>query len=122
MLGCEWLIYNPLVHLGFERAGRRNAPIVCRLLRDFFPNDRHIIDVGCGTGCYIQQLQSAGVGAVGVEYSTKLRRMCAKRNLVVYPFDVAVPTPKPAEAPFDLAVSLEVAEHVPPKLVDEFVG
>ncbi len=120
-LGWEWLVYNPLVHIGFDRAGRRNAPIICGVLRDIFPQDRRIIDVGCGTGRYLQQFKAAGLLPVGVEYSPQLRKTCARRSLAVYPFDVNVPTPHPEGAPFDLAISLEVAEHVPETLAEDFV-
>jgi SAM-dependent methyltransferase len=85
------------------------------------PNDRRIIDVGCGTGRYLQQFKAAGLVAVGVEYSPKLRRVCENRSLAVYPFDVEVPTPHPQGAPFDLPISIEVAEHIPATLADEFV-
>ena len=39
----------------------------------------------------------------------------------MFPFDVSVPTPYPPNAPYCLAMSLEVAEHISPALADAFV-
>lgn len=121
-VGSEWLIYNPLVHLGFTRAAKRNAPIVASTLREVFTDVRTIVDVGCGPGLYVRQFVHTGFNAIGVEYSPKLRRSGEKRGVQILPFDVSIPTPHPPGAPFDLAVSFEVGEHISPALADAFVN
>lgn len=124
--GSEFLIYNPLVQYGFERAARRNAPVFARSLLAEFPDLRRVVDVGCGTGAYVATLLSLGINAIGVEYSARLRRKCRDRGVRVFPFDLRQGTPPPPDAPFDLAYSLEVAEHVPPEhagaMVDYVAG
>src|SRR5262249_42977054 len=106
---------------GFERAARRNSPIVARAIRESFPMAKSCIDVGCGTGRYVEDLQKTGIRAVGVEFSPRLRRKCRRRGVEVYPFDVSVPTQHPPNAPYCLAMSLEVAEHISTALDDAFV-
>lgn len=120
-VGSEWLIYNPLVHFGFKRAAQRNAPIVSSTLREVMPDVKTIVDVGCGPGLYVREFIDTGFKAIGVEYSPKLRRSGEKRGVQIFPFDVSVPTPHPPGAPFDLAVSFEVGEHISPDLADAFV-
>jgi SAM-dependent methyltransferase len=115
------MVYNPLALYGFERAARRNAPIVARAIREFFPIAKSCIDVGCGTGRYVEDLQKTGICTVGVEFSPRLRRKCRLRRVEVFPFDLNVPTPHPPNAPYCLAMSLEVAEHISPVLADTFV-
>ena len=116
--GWQWMVYNPLVLYGFERAACRNAPIVARAIRESFPMAKSCIDVGCGTGRYVEDLQKTGIHAVGVEFSPRLRRKCRRRGVEAFPFDVSVPTPYPPSAPYCLAMSLEVAEHISPALAD----
>lgn len=121
-LGWQWLIYNPLVHYGFKRAARRNAPLFVQALQRCIPGVRRTLDVGCGTGEYIAALRVAGFDAIGVEYSKRLRRECIRKGIEVHPFDIAEPTPLPPGAPFDLAYSLEVAEHISEDLSDALVS
>jgi SAM-dependent methyltransferase len=118
--GLEWLIYNPLARYGFERAARRNAPITIEAIARLFPTVRTAVDVGCGTGRYVMEMRARGIDAIGLEYAPTLRRKCARRGITVLPFDVSVPTPQPEGRPFDLAISFEVAEHVPATLADDF--
>ncbi len=120
--GIEWLIYNPIVQYGFERAAMRNAPIVCSSIHELFPEVKSVLDVGCASGWYAAKFKSLGLDVIGVEYSAKLRGKAARRGVTVYPFNVSIPTHPPPERPFDLAMSLEVAEHVPPQFADMFTG
>ncbi|MES2937414.1 MAG: methyltransferase domain-containing protein [Pseudomonadota bacterium] len=121
-LGWEWLVYNPLATYSFRRAALRNAPGVVRTLRAAFPQAHRVVDVGCASGIYVKEMNDRGLQAIGVEYSPKLRARAAAQGLAAYPFDLARQTPHPPGAPFDLALSLEVAEHVPGQFADAFAG
>ena len=121
-LGWEWLVYNPIATMGFRRAALKNAPIVVDAIRAVFPDARRIVDVGCASGTYVKQMNDSGLQAIGVEYSARLRARAASLGQVTYPFDVSKQTPHPPGAPFDLAMSLEVAEHVQAQFADAFAG
>jgi len=122
VLGWDWLIDNPLVYFGFARATRRNAPVLVQAIKDCLPQVHRIVDVGCGTGAFLAWFRKAGVDAIGVEFAARLRARCARKGLTVYPFDVSQNTPSPPGIPFDLALSTEVAEHIPPEFADAMVA
>jgi SAM-dependent methyltransferase len=121
-LGWEWLVYNPLATMGFRRAALRNAPIVVGAIAEVFPGAHRVVDVGCASGVFVREMMDRGLDAVGVEYSARLRAKAASIGVNTYPFDVSKQTPRPPGAPFDLAMSLEVAEHVPAQFADAFAA
>jgi len=92
------------------------VPMVCELLRP-----QSVIDVGCGTGTWLSVfrehgaacvygLDGAWVDASELEVDANCFRAC----------DLSVPPD--LERAFDLAVSLEVAEHLPADRADAFVA
>ena len=120
-LGWEWLVYNPLVHIAFERSARRNAPPMVRAIREMFPAVKTVVDVGAGTGTWSAEFQRGGFNVVACEYSAKLRRKASAKGVNVKPFDLSKSTQPLPGAPFDLAISTEVAEHIPESLADAMV-
>src|SRR5689334_3990848 len=86
------------------------VPLVLRLTQP-----RSVIDVGCGRGAWLKTFKEAGVGAVrGVDGSyvgldTLLIEQAEFRaEDLSRPFHI--------DETFDMAVCLEVAEHLPPKM------
>lgn len=80
---------------------------------------RTVIDVGCGTGALLAALRGRGCKVRGLEYSDAGITACRLRKLEVVKFDITT-----AAAPsdrFDLAVSFEVAEHLPAAFADRYV-
>jgi len=121
-LGWEWLIYNPLVIYSFERAARRNAPKMADAVLAEFPAIRSIADIGCGGGGFAAEFQKRGLRVVGCEYGEAGRNRAAKKGVEVHEFDLSKSqTPLPG-SPFDLAISLEVGEHIPAELASAFAG
>lgn len=79
-----------------------------------------VIDVGCGTGTWLSVFASHGVadflGVDGDYVDRTLLEIPADKFL---PYDLSQPLA--LERQFDLVVSLEVAEHLPPSASDTFV-
>ena len=82
---------------------------------------RSVIDVGCGTGAWASVAKELGVSAVtGVDgdYVSRADLQIDPSEFVIH--DLA--TPLTLEGHFDLAICLEVAEHLSPDRAERFVG
>jgi SAM-dependent methyltransferase len=116
-LGSERIVYNPWTIAGFHRAALEASPAMVAGILEQFPIVRSAADFGCGTGAYVAEFRKHGRDAVGFEYSSRAREMArAAFGLEIQPFDLA--TFDNAGRTFDLTMSLEVAEHMPPELGD----
>jgi SAM-dependent methyltransferase len=80
---------------------------------------RSLIDVGCGTGALMLALERLGVGCTGFDQATAALAHCRERGLTVRQLDI-VRDPLPQERA-DVAVSTEVAEHLPQSASERFV-
>lgn len=95
--------YTPRWRDKVRDGARSSADVLAPVIVDLF-HPRTIVDVGCGEGWLADALQVAGGGSVvGVDGPWV-------RDAVTV--DLSAP-PYPHLGPFDVAVSLEVAEHVP---------
>lgn len=87
------------------------------IVRRFSPAS--VVDVGCGSGGLLAALHRQGVPhLLGLESSKAGIASVKRKRLAVEPVDLARPFTLP---PFDLAISLEVAEHLPEPVADAFV-
>jgi SAM-dependent methyltransferase len=89
------------------------------IVRDLAP--RNALDIGCGTGALLEALRAREVEVAGLEYSIAAIEQCHQRGLSVRKFDIArhrLPTDLRLR---DLALSFEVAEHLPARLANRFV-
>jgi SAM-dependent methyltransferase len=68
----------------------------------------------------LDEIKKRGVDVFGLEYSTAALRRCRERGLKVEKFDIenyrSIPDIK-----YDIALSLEVAEHLPENVADRYV-
>jgi 2-polyprenyl-3-methyl-5-hydroxy-6-metoxy-1,4-benzoquinol methylase len=121
-LGSDALTYNPGIFRAFHQAALRNAPPLVDAVLARFPDARTLVDVGCGTGVFAAEFQRRGLRVVGLEYARRARRWAERGGVHVLPFDVARdPAVATDIGTFDVALSTEVAEHLPPTLADRFV-
>lgn len=102
-----------------ERQSESSAAAVAPLLLDLV-GAGSVVDVGCGTGTWLRQFLELGVeDALGIDGEWVDREAL---RIPVASFQVAdLAQPPEPERRFDLVVSLEVAEHLPPDSAEAFV-
>ncbi len=83
-------------------------------------NPKRVIDVGCGTGALLEALRDRGCEILGLENSDAALAWCRTRRLSVAKFDLEKDGSEQLGA-FDMAISVEVAEHLPERIADRFV-
>ncbi|MBL8764882.1 MAG: methyltransferase domain-containing protein [Phycisphaerae bacterium] len=99
-------------------AGQSADPMARAIVERFRPAS--VIDVGCGTGEYLAAFGRLGVGARGVELADAALRACRDKGVEARKFDLTKEPSLPWKA--DLAYSFEVAEHLPEKFANRYVG
>jgi SAM-dependent methyltransferase len=100
-------------------AARSAGRIANSILNDF--KATCVIDVGCGTGALLEALRDKGCEVFGLEYAEAALRYCRARRLNVAKFDLERNVFHDNRT-FDVAVSMEVAEHLPETVADRYVG
>jgi SAM-dependent methyltransferase len=81
---------------------------------------RSCIDVGCGSGEVLQAISALGVSCVGFDNSLAALELCRAKGLMVEKLDLES-EPRP-DRQADVVVSTEVAEHIPERFADAYVG
>jgi hypothetical protein len=101
---------------GSQRSAERVVPIVMELL-----SPGSVVDIGAGTGAWLAAFSAAGVQDIqGVEGGRPTGQQllvpaeCVRWHDLEQPLDLG--------RRFDMAVSLEVAEHLPAGQADQFVA
>lgn len=120
-------IRNRLSPAGYSRAFFDNIDemqagsyevIAASLVETFAP--RFVVDVGCGSGGLLAALARHGVPKLlGLESSADGLARARRRNVDARFCDLGQPFTLDRDA--DLAICLEVAEHLPAELADRFI-
>jgi SAM-dependent methyltransferase len=98
----------------WERSAAVLVPLVAGLVQP-----RSVLDVGCGTGAWLAAFAAAGATeVVGVDGDYVPRERLKIPPASFLPRDLAEPLDLGRR--FDLVMSLEVAEHIPPGRADAF--
>lgn len=96
-----------------------SAPEISQSIKaDLQPNT--VVDVGCGTGALLQALREKDCQVFGLEYSEAALQYCRNRGVGVQKFDLEKDDFGDNRT-FDVAVSLEVGEHLSEKSADRYV-
>lgn len=103
-----------------EPTAAKAAPLIAESIKKHFAPNR-VVDVGCGTGALLASLTELGCSCLGLEYADAGLNMCRARGLNVQKFDIRFDSLDLPLEEFDVAISLEVAEHLPEKYVDRYV-
>jgi SAM-dependent methyltransferase len=101
------MTYDAQFYADEDEAAHRSATIVLPIIFDQHPNIHTVIDVGCGTGAWAYIAQTLGRNAVGVDQDVPPD---LRRPIVYINCDLRHGYPCTG---FDLAICLEVAEHLP---------
>ena len=101
------------IHDGAINSARVIVPFV---IEEFHPDS--VIDFGCGTGAWLHEFYMRGVTTVlGLDGSEEGHALIPNNSFKV----VDLSMPYELEHKYDLAISLEVAEHLPESVADIFV-
>lgn len=94
------------------------SAIADSVVRDLKP--ARVIDVGCGSGDLLAALRDRGCEVFGLERSQWALKICHSKNLEVAKFNLESDEAT-MESAFDVAISLEVAEHLPASVAERYV-
>lgn len=113
-------LYNDRFFDAITRQSLVSASVVLPILRTFL-RPASVADVGCGTGSWLRAWMDLGVRDVlGIDGSyVDPERLLIPREAFL-PADLTSPIAAPRR--FDLAMSLEVAEHLPIDRAESFVA
>jgi 2-polyprenyl-3-methyl-5-hydroxy-6-metoxy-1,4-benzoquinol methylase len=87
-------------------------------------NPKSVVDVGCGTGAILAAFREKGCHVDGLEYSEAALDYCRRRGLEITKFNIEQDdiTTVLMGQKYDVAISLEVAEHLPENIADRYVA
>lgn len=113
----------PYTHEFFDniRGGsRRSAQVVAPIVLDLI-KPKSIVDIGCGDGTWLSVFHELGISdVIGLDGDYVNRQQLQIAQTQFKPIDLSSAFNLPRT--FDLAVSLEVAEHLPLQSADGFVA
>lgn len=120
LLSHDWIYDADYYKQTIEGPAVRSSGTIAHSIVTEFQAKR-VIDVGCGTGALLEALRSRGCEVCGLEYSAVALEYCRSRQLDVEKFDLEHDSVD-GRGPFDVAVSMEVAEHLPQSVADRYVS
>jgi SAM-dependent methyltransferase len=111
-------VYNKNFYKTIKGGSSGSAALVAPIIMNFL-KPASIIDIGCGTGEWLKEFSEFGVEVTGVDgdYVPREYLKIAKEKFIAHDLS----RPFTIEKKFDLAVSLEVAEHLPKSRAESFI-
>jgi len=112
--------YDEQFFAGIDAGSRSSAAVIVPIIMEVL-NPTSVVDVGCGTGAWLAAFQAAGVkDLLGIDGDYVAR---SSLNIPVESFQPAdLGRPLRIDRSFDLALSVEVAEHLAPSRAESFVA
>jgi SAM-dependent methyltransferase len=82
-----------------------------------------LVDIGCGDGRFLKEVAATypNIRTLGIDYSERAIRLAQALNPELR-YDVRNITDEPLDDVFDVAILIEVLEHIPPSDIDAFVA
>ncbi len=111
--------FYELIGEGTRSSAREIIPLLLDLLQPILP--KSVVDVGCGTGSWLAAFQKLGIAdCLGIDGDYVDRTIL---QIPLNQFQSAdLKQPLQLNRKFDLAISLEVAEHLPSIAAENFVN
>lgn len=103
------------------------CPVVCEAIiqtynlmpfKQPFPT---VIDVGCGIGDYVAWFNQNGVKSQGIEGSEAAKEFFVSDDICIWDLRISFDSLYGRKASYDVVMSLEVAEHIEPEYVNDYV-
>jgi SAM-dependent methyltransferase len=112
--------YEPEFYEGVVEDALRSARFIIPIVLEHLPV-RSVVDIGCGCGAWLHALEECGVAdVVGYDGDYVERSMLLIDQKKFRSVDLRNEFGLPRR--FDLAISLEVAEHLPSEFAERFIG
>ena len=112
-------IYDSAFYAEIKATGRTSAQTVVPLVMEWIAPSS-VVDIGCGTGAWLNIFREAGVQEIhGVEGDYVQRDSLDIPGNCFEAYDLG--NPYTSDRKFDLAMSLEVGEHLPEQCASQFV-
>ncbi len=102
-----------------EEPAVRSAGVISESIL-LYLRPKNVVDVGCGTGALLEALREKGCQVFGLDYSKAALEYCHARDLDVVKFDIEKDVFNDDRS-FDVAVSMEVAEHLPERTAQRYI-
>ena len=119
-MGAPLTSYTRAFYETIQGGSRRSAEEMVPLLLELV-KPRSVVDVGCGDGTWLSVVAAHGIADVlGIDGAYVDRSRLAIDRARFVEKDLALPFT--IDRTFDLALSLEVGEHLPESAADGFVG
>lgn len=113
-------VYSRSYYDDLERIEADSAQAIAHWIVEHLSPTR-ALDVGCGSGLLMNELYARGVMVHGVDLSPQALDMVHAKNLPGDVMDLTDESQSLPAGPFDLAISCEVAEHLPERYAELFV-
>lgn len=92
-----------------------------RVYLPYFQNRRHVLDIGCGRGEFLDLMRSAGVPARGIDLNPECAALCRQKGLAAEAADLFEFLARQPEAAFDGIFCAQLVEHLPPEHLPEML-
>lgn len=113
--------YDESFYLRQQEGSEKLAVKITEHLTKFY-KPKTIIDIGCGRGSWLSAFADENITKrIGVDGPWNSQNDMLDQRIQFFPSDLAHPENITVEGRFDLAMSLEVAEHLPPESSNAFV-
>lgn len=112
--------FTPEIRDSIRQGAVDSAAVIVPLVLNLLPPIDTVLDVGCGEGWFAAEFKRRGCRVHGLDHPSTDAVALVPIDFI--PADLTRPLRAQLTGRFDLVVSLEVAEHLPPERASSFVA